>query len=93
MLIAHSFAPTVEDDYGEESGPELDFIDVYDSSSWAGDICGACGQEFTIRKAYREHMLTHSVPRRARTPTCECRPFGCTCVTSKPSHSAVEHHA
>ena len=57
MLIAHSFAPTVEDDYGEESGPELDFIDVYDSSSWAGDICGACGQEFTIRKAYREHML------------------------------------
>jgi hypothetical protein len=62
VLIQSLDGPCVEDDYGEESGPDDEPDDLL-PSVWAGDICGACGQEFTTRKAYRDHLKQHHQPR------------------------------
>ena len=58
--IEDAVGAIAEDDYSEESnawggappGPE-------DRGPWAGDICGACGQEFTSRTEYRKHLREH----------------------------------
>ncbi len=62
MLIQSLSGPCVEDNYGEDSFPDEEddgLTDAQRQGGWAGDICGACGQEFSTRKAYREHMKQH----------------------------------
>ena len=60
---SHSFDPCggiVEDNYGEESNAWDDGLPPVDHDGpWAGDICGACGQEFTNRTEYQKHLRQH----------------------------------
>jgi hypothetical protein len=60
---SHSLDPCggiVEDNYGEESNAWDDGLppSEYDGP-WAGDICGACGQEFSNRTEYQKHLQHH----------------------------------